>query len=74
MFCLRYINLIKEIDNFTLLFIFDENEYKYNIHVKLEDEINFNEAKNNLVNGINNSIILEFSAISSFINNQINEF
>ena len=74
MFCLRYINLIKEIDNFTLLFIFDENEYKYNIHVKLEDEINFNEAKNNLVNGINNSIILEFSAISSFINNQINEY
>jgi len=73
-FCLRYIKLIKEIDNYTLLFIFDENEYKYNIHVKLENEIFFNNAKNMLVNGINNSIILEFSSISSFINNQINEY
>ena len=74
MFCLRYINLIKDIDNDTLFFIFDENEYKFNLHIKFDNNISFNKAKELLVNGINNSIILEFSSISSFINNQIVEY
>ena len=73
MFCLRYINLIKDIELNTLLFIFDENEYKHNIHVIFENLSIFNKAKDILVNGINNSIILEYSSISSFINNQIIE-
>ena len=73
MFCLRYINLIKDIGNNTLLFIFDENEYKFNMHIKFENNNVINKAKELLFNGINNSIILEFSSISSFINNQIVE-
>ena len=73
MFCLRYINLIKDIELNTLLFIFDENEYRHNIHVIFENLSIFNKAKEILVNGINNSIILEYSSISSFINNQIIE-
>ena len=73
-FCLRYINLIKEEANFTLFFIFDENEYKFNIYAKVENLVKFNKAVEILVNGINNSILLEFSSISSFINNQINEY
>ena len=74
MFYLRYINLIEDIDDFTLFFVLDENEYKFNLNIKFENEIIFNKAKEMLVNGINNSIILEFSSISSFINNQINEY
>ena len=74
MFYLRYINLIEDIDDFTLFFVLNENEYKFNLNIKFENEIIFNKAKEMLVNGINNSIILEFSSISSFINNQINEY
>ena len=74
MICLRYISLIKDISNFSLFFILNENEYKFNLNIKFENEIIFNEAKNILVKGINNSILLEFSSISSFINNQINEY
>ena len=74
MFYLRYINLIEDIDDFTLFFVLNESEYKFNLNLKFENEIIFNKAKEMLVNGINNSIILEFSSISSFINNQINEY
>ena len=74
MFYLRYINLIEDIDDCTLFFYLDENEYKFNLNIKFENENIFNKAKEMLVNGINNSIILEFSSISSFINNQINEY
>lgn len=74
MFCLRCIKSIKEIENFTLLFFLDENEYKFNIYVKLNNEILYNKLKEALLNGINNSIILEYSSISSFINNQIIEY
>ena len=74
MFYLRYINLIEDIDDFTLFFVLNESEYKFNLNIKFENEIIFNKAKEMLVNGINNSIILEFSSISSFINNQINEY
>ena len=74
MFYLRYINLIEDIDDFTLFFVLNENEYNFNLNLKFENEIIFNKAKEMLVNGINNSIILEFSSISSFINNQINEY
>ena len=74
MICLRYINYIKENQNFFLIFILNENEYDFNFSIKLENEIIFKKAKEVLVNGINNSIILEFSSISSFINNQINEY
>ena len=74
MFCLRCIKSIKEIENFTLLFFLDENEYKFNIYVKLNNEILYNKLKKALLNGINNSIILEYSSISSFINNKIIEY
>ena len=74
MFCLRYINLIKDEGNNTLFFIFDENEYKFNIYIKLANPNIFNKTKDILVNGINSSILLEFSSISSFINNQITEY
>ena len=74
MFCIRYINLIKDKGNNTLFFIFDASEYKFNIILKLRNLIIFNKAVEILVNGINNSILLEFSSISSFINNQINEY
>ena len=74
MFFLRYINLIEDIKDFRLFFVLNENEYNFNLNLKFENEIIFNKAKEMLVNGINNSIILEFSSISSFINNQINEY
>ena len=74
MFYLRYINLIEDIKDFRLFFVLNENEYNFNLNLKFENEIIFNKAKEMLVNGINNSIILEFSSISSFINNQINEY
>ena len=74
MFYLRYINLIEDIKDFRLFFVLNENEYKFNLNIKFENEIIFNKAKEMLVNVINNSIILEFSSISSFINNQINEY
>ena len=74
MFCIRYINLIEDKGNNTLFFIFDASEYKFNIILKLKNLIIFNKAVEILVNGINNSILLEFSSISSFINNQINEY
>ena len=74
MFYLRYINLINDSDQNSLFIIFDENEYNYNILIKFTDRILLNKAKNIFINGINNSIILEYSSVSSFINSQIVEY
>ena len=74
MFYLRYINLINDCDQNSLFIIFDENEYNYNILIKFTDRILLNKAKNIFINGINNSIILEYSSVSSFINSQIVEY
>ena len=72
---LRNINLQENIiNNELLLYLIDNNNTKFQIILKFQNNIIFNKGKELIINGINYSIILEYSSISNFINNNLVDY
>lgn len=71
-YALRNIILQEKVDTYELLLFFIGNE-KLAILLKFQNILLFNKGKELLINGINYSILLEYSSITSFINNNIGE-
>ena len=72
-FALRDIILILDINKNQLFLKFKSNNSNNKILLKFENNKLFNNGKDLLVNGINNSTLLEYSSISSFINKYLGE-
>ena len=70
---LRNIILQQNILNNELLLLF-QNDSKFRILLKFENNHLFNKGKKIINNGISNSTLLEYSSISSFINNYIGDY
>jgi hypothetical protein len=72
-FAIRDIIAILDINNNQLLMRFKYNNSVNKILLKFDNNKLFNNGKDLLVNGINNSTILEYSSITSFINKYLGE-
>jgi len=72
-FALRDIIAVLDVSNNQLLMRLKGSNSINKILLKFKNDILFNNGKDLLVNGINNSILLEYSSISSFISKYLGE-
>ena len=72
-FAIRDIISIQDINNNQLFMRLKGKSSVNKILLKFDNNILFNKGKDLLVNGVNNSILLEYSSISSFINKYLGE-
>ena len=72
-FAIRNIISIQDINNNQLFMRLKGKSSVNKILLKFDNNILFNKGKDLLVNGVNNSILLEYSSISSFINKYLGE-
>ena len=73
-YTLRNIILEQNVENNELLISFLNDNSKMKILLKFKNNILFNDGKELIINGIKESILLEYSSIYSFINNYIENF
>ena len=72
---LRNIILNENVKNNELLLNFiNKNDTKFEIILKFQNNIIYNKGKELIINGKNYSIILEYTSISNFINNNLVDY